>query len=336
MKKILILAANPKNTTRLRLDQEVRDIDEGLGRAKHRDQFDLEQRWAVRSRDIQRALLDTEPQIIHFSGHGAGNEGLVFEDEAGQSKTVSGSALSGLFRLFSERVECVILNACYSEVQAEAISKHVPYVIGINQAISDRAAIEFAVGFYDALGAGRSVEFAYNLGCSAIQLAGGDEQLTPTLKKNNALLSETLPLREIISVSSSQTSYEKTSETKWVLVLNATLGDDVSREQLDTVIERLRDLSGDSSLKVEGIESGSITIKLDGSEEGFKVIQTLYKEGKLTELLGLPVKHVGYEDSYSESIGRSSTVDVFFSYSHKDEDLRDELATHRERCKIVG
>ena len=61
MKKILILAANPKNTTRLRLDQEVRDIDEGLGRAKHRDQFDLEQRWAVRSRDIQRALLDTEP-----------------------------------------------------------------------------------------------------------------------------------------------------------------------------------------------------------------------------------------------------------------------------------
>jgi len=29
-RKILILAANPKSTSRLRLDQEVREIDEGL------------------------------------------------------------------------------------------------------------------------------------------------------------------------------------------------------------------------------------------------------------------------------------------------------------------
>lgn len=47
--------------------------------------------------------------------------------------------------------------------------------------IGDRAAIEFAVGFYDAVLAGRSVEFAYNLGCSAIQMAGIPEQLTPVL-----------------------------------------------------------------------------------------------------------------------------------------------------------
>jgi hypothetical protein len=35
----------------------------------------------------------------------------------------------------------------------------------MSQAIGDKAAIEFAVGFYDALGAGRSIEFAYKLGC---------------------------------------------------------------------------------------------------------------------------------------------------------------------------
>ncbi|WP_272819180.1 hypothetical protein [Scytonema hofmannii] len=47
--KILILAANPKSTTPLRLDEEVREIDAGLQRAKHREQFVLEQKWAVRS-----------------------------------------------------------------------------------------------------------------------------------------------------------------------------------------------------------------------------------------------------------------------------------------------
>ncbi|WP_248277542.1 CHAT domain-containing protein [Brasilonema sp. UFV-L1] len=181
--KILILAANPKGTTPLRLDEEVREIDAGLKRALHRDQFFLEQKWAVRPRDIQRAMLDINPQIIHFSGHGTGDEGLVFEDETGSAKLVDGEALAGLFELFAEQIECVVLNGCYSEVQANAIAQHINYVIGMSKAIGDRAAIEFAVGFYDALGAGKPVEFAYKFGCAAIRLAGIPEQLTPTLKK---------------------------------------------------------------------------------------------------------------------------------------------------------
>ncbi len=180
---ILILAANPKGTTPLRLDEEVREIDAGLQRAKHRDQFILQQKRAVRPRDIQQAMLDINPQIVHFSGHGAEDEGLVFEDETGQVKLVDGEALAGLFELFADQVECVVLNGCYSLVQAEAITQHVNYVIGMKKAIGDRAAIEFAVGFYGALGAGRPVEFAYKCGCAAIRLAGIPEQLTPTLKK---------------------------------------------------------------------------------------------------------------------------------------------------------
>jgi hypothetical protein len=183
VQKILILAANPQGTKPLRLDEEVREIDDGLQRARQREQFVLEQKWAVRPRDIQRAMLDINPQIVHFSGHGAGDEGLVFEDETGQAKLVDGEALAGLFDLFADQVKCVVLNGCYSEVQAEALTQHINYVIGMKKAIGDKAAIEFAVGFYDALGAGRSVEFAHKLGCAAIRLAGIPEQLTPVLKK---------------------------------------------------------------------------------------------------------------------------------------------------------
>jgi hypothetical protein len=43
-----------------------------------------------------------------------------------------------------------VLNACYSEIQANAIVQHIDYVIGMSQAIGDTAAIKFAMGFYDA------------------------------------------------------------------------------------------------------------------------------------------------------------------------------------------
>jgi uncharacterized protein YjbI with pentapeptide repeats len=205
-KTILILAANPRGTTVLKLDEEVREIQRDIERGKYRDRFVLQQRWAVQTPDIRRALLDYEPQILHFSGHGTGTEspenasqsdrdispspestqeteGLIFEDETGQPKLVSIEALSNLFQLFSDRIECVILNACYSEDQAQAISQHIPYVIGMKRAIGDRAAIEFAIGFYDGILAGKSIAFAYKLGCSAIQTAGIPEHLTPVLKR---------------------------------------------------------------------------------------------------------------------------------------------------------
>jgi hypothetical protein len=182
---ILFLAANPKNSTPLRLDEELREIETGLRRAEQRDSFQLQQRWAVRPRDVQRAMLELTPQIVHFSGHGVGEEGLVLEDEAGKVKLVDAGALAGLFELFADQVECVLLNACYSEVQAMAIARHIPYVIGMKQEIGDQAAREFAVGFYDALGAGRNIEFAYKLGCTSIRMAGIAEELTPVLHQRS-------------------------------------------------------------------------------------------------------------------------------------------------------
>ncbi|ABW29956.1 AAA-like domain-containing protein [Acaryochloris marina] len=182
MRKILILAANPKNTNQLRLDEEVREIQEGLQRSRSRDQFEIVSRWAVRPSDLRRALLDYEPQIVHFCGHGAGAEGLALENNAGQIKLVTGKALGGLFKLVQANVECVLLNACYSEAQSKAIHKYISYVIGMSNAIGDRAAIEFAVGFYDGLGADRSYEDAFEFGLSAIALEGIDETATPKLK----------------------------------------------------------------------------------------------------------------------------------------------------------
>jgi formylglycine-generating enzyme required for sulfatase activity len=183
VRKILVLSANPKGTKPLRLDEEIREIKQGLQLAIKRDRFVIESAEAVRYRDIHRSILNCEPQIVHFSGHGAGEPGLLFEDNTGKHKLVDAEALAGLFELFADQVECVLLNACYSEIQAQAIAQHIDYVIGMSDEIGDQAAIEFAVGFYDALGAGRNVEFAYKLGCNTILMAGIPEHLTPQLLK---------------------------------------------------------------------------------------------------------------------------------------------------------
>jgi parallel beta-helix repeat protein len=196
-KKILILAANPLETARLRLDEEMREIDEGLRRSKWRDRFVLVKKTAVTARSLRQALLDEEPQIVHFSGHGAREDGLVLENLSGQPQLVETQALAKLFELFTDSVECILLNACYSQVQATAIAQHIGFTIGMNKAIGDKAAIEFALGFYDALGAGRTYDIAYKFACNAIHLVGIDEYLTPDLIKRG----EQAPPAKVVSSS---------------------------------------------------------------------------------------------------------------------------------------
>ena len=180
-KTILILAANPNGSVLRRFDQEVRDIAAALQRSQYRDRFVLKSRFAVTPRDVQRAMLEEKPQIVHFCGQGQGETGLVLEDESGQPQLVSTEALADLFKLFAAEVKCVLLNACYSEVQASAIAQHIDSVIGMNQSIGERAAIAFSTSFYDALGAGEAIAFAFALGRNAMQLDGGAEEQAPVL-----------------------------------------------------------------------------------------------------------------------------------------------------------
>jgi len=190
MIKILFLASDPTDSNRLRLGQELRDIREKLQLAKQRDTFSLESRESVRPRDISQAIFDIDPQIVHFSGHGTNSGELCFEDLSGKVQFVKPDALASLFELVDKQVKCVILNACYSAVQAEAIANHIPFVIGMNKAIGDEAAIAFAVGFYKALGAGRSFEEAYKFGCVELKLEGITEDLTPVFHTKEQLYNE--------------------------------------------------------------------------------------------------------------------------------------------------
>jgi hypothetical protein len=180
---ILLIAADPFEQSRLRLDEEARCIQQAIDRSEYREHFELRHALAATPTDVRRALLAHEPNIVQFSGHGSESGELWLQDELGQAQPIQPYALAGLLNLFHNSVSCVILNACYSEAQARAITQHINYVIGMRLAISDGAAIEFSRGFYDGIGAGRDVEFAFRLGQNAISLANIPDDLIPELYK---------------------------------------------------------------------------------------------------------------------------------------------------------
>jgi len=179
--KILFLAANPSDTTRLRVDEEVRAIDQSLRLAEYRDAFILEQAHAVRVADLQSLLLRHQPHVVHFSGHGSPDGKIILENECGQAQTVLTRALSTVFSVLKDNIRCVVLNACYSQEQAKAIADSIDCVVGMSTAIGDPAALSFASAFYQALGFGRTIKTAFDLGCNQIDLANLDEQDTPQL-----------------------------------------------------------------------------------------------------------------------------------------------------------
>lgn len=179
--KALFLSANPMGTSPLALTKEMRQIGEKVYASEHREQIELISSWATRPDDLLQALNRFRPQIVHFSGHGSKAGELLLEDSEGLPRTISVSALKAVFKTMKDNIRLVVLNACYSKTQAEAILQEIECVVGMNNAISDEAAITFAASFYRALGFGRSIKEAFEQGQTALLLEGIPEEQTPEL-----------------------------------------------------------------------------------------------------------------------------------------------------------
>lgn len=171
--KILFLDANPKDTGRLRLGEETRTIRDRLAKAKYGKRFTLIETHAARVEDIVSQLADIEPDIVHFSGHSSGTDGLMFEGADGSIALVQGADLSrvlGVLKSESGKPALVVLNSCYSAEQSTAVRDTVGCVVGMTNRIADVAAITFAGTFYEMLAKGKDVRAAHAWAQGAIGL----------------------------------------------------------------------------------------------------------------------------------------------------------------------
>jgi hypothetical protein len=202
--KVLFLGANPDSTPPLALVEEVRRIEDEIQASVHRDALEFVSKWGIRPEDLQRVLLAQRPQVLHFSGHGSREGELLLEHGSGRASpgparhlvvdapsepihrgSVGKAALVGLIRALQGDLRVVLLNACFSMSQAEDLAEYVDSSIGMSAVIGDRAAIVFAGAFYRAIGYGRSVQTAFDLGVNAMQLLGIPEDDTPRLFTRN-------------------------------------------------------------------------------------------------------------------------------------------------------
>lgn len=175
---ILFLASNPITASRLAFDEECAAIERELRMTAGRDEFDFRSKWAVTPDEMMRHFNELQPTVIHFCGHGrsgttegppasfrsvrvtCGDEvssGLYLQDEHGNPQLVTARALKMMIKAAAASARVVVLNACYSWLQADALRAVVDCVVGMTGAIRDDAARSFAVGFYRALGNRRSI-----------------------------------------------------------------------------------------------------------------------------------------------------------------------------------
>lgn len=192
-RKILILTANPDELYRVRADREMQRIQNKLYGASQRHQFIVSYQCA-KPNDLLHLIEGEEPEIIHFCGHGD-EHGIFLENELGnKAHLLTTKVLKKIFKRISKElpdVKCVILNACYSDIHAEAISEYIPYAIGMEEDILDSAAIAFAGTFYQDLGNGRSIREAFEGGCIAAQIFSDKEEPKLFIRSNAGFLQQT-------------------------------------------------------------------------------------------------------------------------------------------------
>ena len=179
--KVLFLAANPRDTDKLQLDEEIRAIHEKIRASEYRDSLELVSAWAVTADDLLQKLNEHKPSVVHISGHGSMTSEIVLVGANGKSNLVTKRAIISLFTALKGNIRVVIFNTCYSQSLSQALSEVIDCTIGMNTSIGDKAAITFASSFYRAIGFGCSILNAFEQAKAALMLEGIHEDKTPEL-----------------------------------------------------------------------------------------------------------------------------------------------------------
>lgn len=169
--KVLFIAANPEDQSRLRLEEEFRLIQKRLRATEMRDRIDLVPRLATRPDELIDALNEERPQVVHFSGHGSNLSELLFQDDSGRTRLIPLGTVAGIISTVSQDVRLAVFNSCFSSAVAEGVIKHIDAAVGMNDSIDDDTARVFAAQLYSSLGYGLSVARAFDQAVLQVELS---------------------------------------------------------------------------------------------------------------------------------------------------------------------
>lgn len=177
---VLFVAASPEDQNPLRIDKEMREVQQRVRMADHRESLHFHYAVAAQPSDLLQRLNEVKPDIVHFSGH-SGQAGLVMEDADGQTRIVSPDELATLLSVSSRRIRLAVFNSCESAEHAASAVQHIDAAIGMDQPINDDAAKAFAAQLYSAIAFGLPLQKAFEQAGLQVQLSLGAGSGEPRL-----------------------------------------------------------------------------------------------------------------------------------------------------------
>jgi hypothetical protein len=165
VRTIAFLEANPFPEYNLFSNVEYREMSFFV--KKHAGQFRLSASFGLSLHLFIESINEAQPDIVHVSAF-SNLEGIFFHDKNDRPLQVSNEVFVEQLKLIRHSPDCMFFNTFISEEMARTISQKKIYVIGANDLISSEAAIEFATGFYSAIGFGKGYGAAFSIGKKSV------------------------------------------------------------------------------------------------------------------------------------------------------------------------
>ncbi|WP_299271884.1 CHAT domain-containing protein [uncultured Psychroserpens sp.] len=284
-KTILFLATNPIDTPYLRLQDEVKLIENALAKSNSKDDFVFIDRGAVTRRDLVHYLNKHKPNILHIAGHGDENGNLMFEGDDKYSQPLSIQGLSKFLGNYSPDLECLVLNACRSSVSLKNFKPEIAYVIGMSKPVSNKSAEYFSEAFYDSLFSGKPVPVAFKIGRDVLGFKDENDPEIPTLIVNDKVLSDldSKDQPESPIVPSSKISSIKDVKVRY----------DLFKDEYFALLDRLRELRAINDLmetldpskkgRHYGAVSSSLKVEIDSISKLYRTNIESLEEDLISE-----------------------------------------------------
>jgi hypothetical protein len=195
--RVLYLTANPEMD--LRTEVEVRDVQQAVKRALHRDLIDVQYRPAATPQDLLDGLNDIRPHVVHFSGH-AGDAAVLFDNasvDSPEGHEVPFELLARALGATANPPTLLVLNGCDTLDGAEVLLEATPVVIAMATDISDLAASAFAARFYAAVASAQPIGPALRQGAVALDFMSLDEGWKPAVLSRDDVAVDNLVLVQV-------------------------------------------------------------------------------------------------------------------------------------------
>ena len=193
--RVLVVAADPVDAVKIGLDELDIPAEQELIRTALEewgpDYVDIRIMDHAVVRTLRKAVLDFDPHVVHFIGHGwfaeQNDEGyLILENEKHCAKSVRESELTEL--LDSASIGLVVLNVCRSAstygtnplagLAPCLVASGIPAAVAMAYNISDADSAIFSAGFYGAIARNMPVDAAVAEGRKSICTTSDADQPT--------------------------------------------------------------------------------------------------------------------------------------------------------------